>query len=88
MQHDAPGSERLRRPEPPDHSPREHVPEAPAVERVASAVGNRGFTQMISRMGDGEGILPSGVVHPDVGPEREGSSQGSESEGKKPLPCP
>ena len=66
MQHDAPGSERLRRPEPPDHSPREHLPEAPAVERVAAAVGNRGFTQMISRMGDGEGILPSGVVHPDV----------------------
>ena len=33
---------------------------------VASTVGNRNFTQMIQRMGDGGGILPGGLVHPDV----------------------
>lgn len=35
-------------------------------ERLAAAVGNRGFSQMVARMQDGDGILPSGVVHPDV----------------------
>lgn len=40
---------------------------APApVERLASRMGNRAFTQAIARMGDGEGILSGGVVHPDV----------------------
>jgi hypothetical protein len=34
--------------------------------RVASAMGNRGFARTIARMRDGEGILPGGVVHPDV----------------------
>ena len=34
--------------------------------QLAAAVGNRGFAQTIARMRDGEGILPSGVVHPDV----------------------
>ena len=33
---------------------------------VASAVGNRNFTQMIQRMGDGGGIMPGGLVHPDI----------------------
>lgn len=46
------GSERPRRP-------------APA-ERIASAIGNRGFARTVARMRDGEGILPGGVVHPDV----------------------
>jgi hypothetical protein len=29
-------------------------------------MGNRGFARTIARMRDGEGILPGGVVHPDV----------------------
>lgn len=36
------------------------------LERTAGEVGNRGFSQLVARMRDGEGILPSGVVHPDV----------------------
>lgn len=39
---------------------------APPIDRLASQIGNRGFTQVISRMRDGEGILPGGTVHPDV----------------------
>ena len=47
------------------------VQAAPAAERspaldMAASVGNRGFSQVISRMQDGEGILPSGVAHPAV----------------------
>ena len=38
---------------------------APAA-RLASQIGNQGFTQAISRMRDGEGILANGTVHPDV----------------------
>ena len=38
----------------------------PPLERLASGMGNRGFGQMISRMGDGDGILSGGLVHPDV----------------------
>jgi hypothetical protein len=42
-------------------------PEPPApLARIASAMGNRGFTRTIARMRDGDGILPGGVVHPDV----------------------
>ena len=40
-------------------------PQAP-LTRIAAAVGNRGFARTIARMRDGEGILPGGVVHPDV----------------------
>jgi Domain of unknown function (DUF4157) len=36
------------------------------LERTASEIGNRNFTQLVARMQDGEGILPSGLVHPDV----------------------
>lgn len=36
------------------------------VPALASAVGNRGFSRLVARMRDGEGILPGGVVHPDV----------------------
>lgn len=36
------------------------------VARVASAIGNHGFARLVARMRDGEGILPGGVVHPDV----------------------
>ena len=38
---------------------------SPAMD-LAASVGNRGFSQVISRMHDGEGILPSGVAHPVV----------------------
>lgn len=38
---------------------------APAME-LASSVGNQGMGQVISRMSDGEGILPSGIAHPVV----------------------
>src|SRR5579885_3458696 len=37
-----------------------------AVGRTAAAIGNRGFSRTIARMRDGEGIMPGGVVHPDV----------------------
>lgn len=46
--------------------------EAPHAERqdaplgFASAVGNQALNRVVARMRDGEGILPSGVVHPDV----------------------
>lgn len=33
---------------------------------LASSVGNQGFGRLVARMRDGEGILPSGLVHPDV----------------------
>jgi hypothetical protein len=36
------------------------------VGRLAGSVGNRSFAQLVARMGDGEGILLDGVVHPDV----------------------
>ena len=56
----------------------EHV-RAPAVEppapeareqatpqSLAASVGNQAFGQLLSRMQDGEGILPSGVAHPAI----------------------
>lgn len=53
------------------HPPEVEAPErsrAPAtpLERTASALGNRGFSGLLSRMTDGEGILAGGIVHPDV----------------------
>ena len=42
------------------------VHQADPMTRVASGIGNRGFATLLSRMHDGEGILPSGVVHPEV----------------------
>ena len=59
------------------HAELEHVrtpsPAAPAVAApehqaadLASSVGNAGFSQVISRMMDGEGILSSGTAHPAV----------------------
>lgn len=38
----------------------------PPLEQLASAVGNRGFGQLVARMSDGEGILEGGLVHPEV----------------------
>ena len=50
---------------------RPHAIEAPEQEqspvtRLASQIGNRGLASVISRMREGEGILPGGTVHPDV----------------------
>jgi hypothetical protein len=45
------------------------APEARRAEpltRLASSVGNRAFSQTVARMQSGEGILPSGLVHPDI----------------------
>jgi hypothetical protein len=40
-------------------------PEA-AVSRLGSAMGNRDLSRAIAQMREGEGILPGGLVHPDV----------------------
>lgn len=55
------------------HAPGREVtaPEAfhdrrPPLEGLASSVGNRNFGQIVARMGDGEGIMAGGLVHPDV----------------------
>jgi hypothetical protein len=54
------------------HAAPQHRPEAPEQvtaspqHELASEIGNRAFGNVIARMRDGEGILPSGLVHPDV----------------------
>src|ERR1700757_3304596 len=59
--------ERYRRPAAPEHERTGPIhDDAPPLQRLASAVGNRNFTRALSRMADGEGILPGGIVHPDV----------------------
>jgi hypothetical protein len=60
-------SERQRHPAPagPATMVRRDDPEA-SVSRLASAIGNRGLSRAIAQMRDGEGILPGGLVHPDV----------------------
>jgi hypothetical protein len=63
--HAAPESTRSvpqRGPEAPDF----HVEQRPSLERLASGIGNHGMGQLIARMGDGEGIMSTGLVHPDV----------------------
>ena len=37
-----------------------------ALERLSRDIGNQGFARLVARMGDGEGILSSGAVHPGV----------------------
>jgi hypothetical protein len=49
-----------------DIEPAEPRPAHASPERLATAVGNRGFSKLVARMRDGDGILPSGIVHPDV----------------------
>ena len=63
----APDLERQRHPAPAGPAPaiRRDEPEA-AVSRLGSAMGNRGLSRAITQMRDGEGILPGGLVHPDV----------------------
>jgi hypothetical protein len=56
------------------HAAPQHRPEAPepvAAERsplqqLASHMGNRAFGNVVARMRDGEGIMPGGLVHPQV----------------------
>ena len=63
----APDVERQRHPAPAGPAPaiRRDEPEA-AVSRLGSAMGNRGLSRAITQMRDGEGILPGGLIHPDV----------------------
>jgi uncharacterized protein DUF4157 len=63
----APDLERQRQPAPAGQVPtvRRDDPEA-SVARLASAIGNRGLSRAIGQMREGEGILPGGLVHPDV----------------------
>jgi uncharacterized protein DUF4157 len=60
-------SDRQRQPAPAGPAPtvRHDDPEG-SVSRLASAIGNRGLSRAISQMREGEGILPGGLVHPDV----------------------
>jgi hypothetical protein len=51
-----------RQPEAPDRVPAVRSP----LERLAGGIGNRAFGNVIARMRDGDGILPGGLVHPDV----------------------
>jgi len=38
----------------------------PCAGCLAAALGNRGFSRLLARAREGDGILPGGVVHPDV----------------------
>jgi hypothetical protein len=49
-----------------ERAPAVASPEQSPAQDLASSVGNRGMNQVISRMNDGEGILPSGIAHPVV----------------------
>jgi Domain of unknown function (DUF4157) len=67
LQSSSPDAEHLRRPEPlrEAESRWAHDPVAP-LSGLAGTIGNRGMARAVSRMRDGEGILPGGLVHPDV----------------------
>ena len=62
-----PDVERQRHPAAAELAPivRRDDPEA-SISRLGSAIGNRGLSRVITQMRDGEGILPGGLVHPDV----------------------
>jgi hypothetical protein len=38
----------------------------PVAQALATSLGNRAFGQVVARMREGEGILDSGLVHPEV----------------------
>ena len=62
-----PEVEHRRRPAALERVPPEAAREdANPLRRLASAVGNEAFTQIVARMREGGGILDGGVVHPDV----------------------
>lgn len=51
--------------------PERATPERPGdergpLERLASGLGNRSLGRLVARMQEGAGIMPDGVVHPDV----------------------
>jgi hypothetical protein len=65
LQSAAPEVEHLRRPAVSNGEvPARAVDAMPA--QLAASIGNRGFTRLVARMRVGEGILPGGLVHPDV----------------------
>jgi hypothetical protein len=51
-----------RQPEAPERIPDQRSP----LQRLAGDVGNRAFGNVIARMRDGDGVLPGGLVHPQV----------------------
>jgi len=59
---DAAHAVQQRQPEAPEQVAAERSP----LEHLASGMGNRAFGNVVARMRDGEGILPSGLVHPHV----------------------
>jgi hypothetical protein len=67
LQSAAPDIERQRRTEtaPAEETAWLHDPAAP-LSRLAGSIGNRSMARAITQMRDGEGILPGGLVHPDV----------------------
>ena len=60
------GLEQLRRPALADTPKSAAATNDSPLAGLASAIGNRGFSRSVARMRDGEGILTSGLVHPDV----------------------
>ena len=42
------------------------LPARRPLQRLSRSIGNRAAGRIVARMGDGTGILPSGLVHPDV----------------------
>jgi hypothetical protein len=64
---EAPVQEHLRRPAiaGPDGAVRSPDPVSP-LAGLASAIGNQAFTRTVARLRDGDGILPGGLVHPDI----------------------
>ncbi len=59
-------SDRQRHPAPAGPAPASRRDPEAAVSRLGSSLGNRGLSRAITQMRDGEGILPGGLVHPDV----------------------
>jgi len=61
-------TERAHRPALTDAPPERVLDQGPqaAAERLASAIGNQGMTQVVARMRDGEGLMADGTVHADV----------------------
>ena len=47
-------------------APEPAAAERPPLQQLASAMGNRAFGNMISRMREGDGIMSGGLVHPQI----------------------
>jgi hypothetical protein len=61
-----PEMERVRRPATEDVGGATRFAGESRLRRLAAATGNRAFARTVARMRDGDGILPGGLVHPDV----------------------